>query len=130
MEVVAGCCFWVNIKPEHVFVVVSDPAKNPTEVLCVNFTGYRADRMPSVMNDPACIIVAGEHPFVTKSTCMCYGCAHTPSVEHLAIRVQNKQARFIEAASPDLLVRIREGTTISEYILPIHGDMIVEQRLV
>lgn len=51
----------------HLWIVISDPAVDDERILIVNFTTLRPD------SDQACILVAGEHPFVQHQTCVNYG---------------------------------------------------------
>ena len=61
----------------HLWVVISDPAVDPVRVLIVNFTTRRQD------SDHACILQAGEHPFVHHETCVNYAGAKAVSAAQI-----------------------------------------------
>ncbi len=47
----------------HLWMVISDPAQSD-ECVIVSFTSWRADK------DQACVVDVGEHPYVSKKTCV------------------------------------------------------------
>lgn len=54
---------------DHPFVVISDPAKDPTQIVTANFTSWAEGKD----KDPSCIVEPGEHKAVTHRSCMYYG---------------------------------------------------------
>jgi hypothetical protein len=69
----------------HLWVVISDPAENPEEIVLVNFTTYRADK------DQACIVERGDHPFISRRTCIEYRGAKTASARELQTLLDSGQ---------------------------------------
>ena len=49
----------------HARVVISYPSLNPNQVVWVNFTGSEGE-----YRDHSCILEIGEHPWMTKRTCI------------------------------------------------------------
>jgi hypothetical protein len=97
----------------------------------VHLTSYFADRLQSdIFNDPACIILPGEHPFIEHPTCVCYASAQAPSLAHLEWRLSKREIELDVPASPALLKKIRKGAAASEHMLPALFDLLVEQALI
>ncbi len=127
---VEGTTFWVRSDP-HLWAIISDPQKNPVHVVHVNFTSMKDNARPhDPYNDPACVVMAGEHPFIDKPTCVYYGGVQIGSVEHLQHRYDDGDMKLGKPVSAELLAKMRYGATISEHILPIAYDILVEQGLV
>jgi hypothetical protein len=57
---------FVGIADIHVWMIISDPARDPSKVLIVNFTTWESHI------DKACIVEAGEHPFIVHKTLINY----------------------------------------------------------
>lgn len=108
----------------HLWVVISDPAVDPARLLIVNFTTRRKD------SDPACILQAGEHPFVHHETCVNYGGAKVVSVAQIQTLLQKGLLSSHAALSDVLLKRIRDGAAASERMSLDHADILIEQGLI
>jgi hypothetical protein len=92
----------------HQHVVITDPDDDDARaVAVVNFTGHEDNK------DQACIVEAGEHPRVTKRTVVAYKYAFILRLAEQEDFVRQSTQR--EDVSPELLVRIQEGTE-SDYI--------------
>ena len=87
----------------HLWIVISDPAKDPEQVVLVNFTKHRADK------DQACVVECGDHPFIKQRTCVEYRRARMLSVKTLQTFLDSGLMVSHKPASPDLLARIRAG---------------------
>ncbi len=108
----------------HLWVVISDPAIDPARLLIVNFTTQRKD------SDPACILQAGEHPFVHHETCVNYGGAKVVSVAQIQTLLKKGLLSSHAALSDVLLKRIRDGAAASERMSLDHADILIEQGLI
>ena len=108
----------------HLWVVISDPAADSERVLIVNFTTRRKD------SDPACILQAGEHPFVRHETCVNYAGAKVVSEAQIRTLVQKGLLSSHAALSAALLERIRDGAAASERMSLRHADILIEQGLI
>jgi hypothetical protein len=104
-------------------VVISDPVADPDGVLIVNFTTRRPD------SDPACILEAGEHPFVKHQTCVNYAGAKVVSRADIQSLMEKGLLRNHAALSAALLKRIRDGAGASERMSLAHADILIEQGL-
>ena len=72
----------------------------------------------------------GEHRFIQKATCVYYCGVQIGSVAHLQQRYNAGDIKLGEPVSKQLLAKMRYGATVSEHILPIAYDILVEQGLV
>ena len=107
----------------HLWIVISDPALDPDQVLIVNFTTRRKD------SDVACILQAGEHPFVQHETCVNYGQAKVVSVAQIEALLRKGLLSHHAAVSTKLLKRIRDGAGASERMALDHADILIKQGL-
>jgi len=108
---------------EHCFVVISDPRKNPDQIVTVNFTSY------DVKKDQSCIVERDEHPFVKHRTCIYY--------RNNLLRLVNYN-RFLASGDivphapvdQTLLRRILDGAAVSSFIPLENRKILVEQGLI
>jgi hypothetical protein len=107
----------------HLWVVISDPSIDPQRVLVVNFTTRRKD------SDPACILQAGEHPFVHHETCVNYAGAKVVTGAQIQKLLQKGLLTNHAALSAALLKRIRDGAAASERMSLDHADILIDQGL-
>ena len=98
---------WREAADEHLWVIISDPAVDPGRVLFVSMTSY------DVSKENACLIAAGEHPFVTNRTCIAYDKAREASLDDLGMLRDAGMLRARAPVSPELLGRIRKGVSLS-----------------
>jgi hypothetical protein len=108
----------------HLWVVISDPAVDPQRVLIVNFTTRRED------SDPACILQAGEHPFVHHETCVNYAGAKVVSGAQIQALLRKGLLTTHAALSSTLLKRMRDGAAASGRMSLDHADILIEQGLI
>lgn len=67
-------------------------------------------------HDPACIAELGEHPFATARSYIAYRLARTDHADHLTKCIDGWLFRRKEDVTADLLLRICEGISRSEFI--------------
>ena len=104
--------------------MISDPAVDPEKILIVNFTTSRAD------SDKACILQAGEHPFVHHETCVNYAGAKVVSKANLELLVHKGLMVTHGSVSAAILKRIREGAANSTRMSLDHADILINQGLI
>ena len=121
----AGDTFYLPDKAAdgHLWIVISDPAKNPDRVLLVSMTSYDVDK------EDVCLIDAGEHPKVKHKTCICYKPARATSLENLRRLRDTGYLAMQEPVSAELLQRIRRGVSLSRRIDLEHIELMEEQEL-
>src|ERR1017187_5907056 len=121
----AGDTFYLPDKSAdgHLWIVVSDPGRNPNRVLLVSMTSY------DVSKEVACLIDAGEHPKVIHKTCISYKPTRQTSLENLDSLRDSGSLKMQEPVSPELLQRIRRGVSYSRRIDLEHIELMEEQEL-
>src|SRR5207302_2791342 len=87
----------------HVWTIISDPRRDASRLLMVNFTTWAPNE------DQACVLEPGAHPFIIDRTCVNYPRSRTTTNQALE---QLKTAGRLELLAPlsaELLRRVREG---------------------
>jgi hypothetical protein len=95
----------------HLFVIVTEKCAENRHLL-VNISTIR----DGVHFDPACIVEAGEHPFVTDRSYVVYRLARIDHAAHLSKCVDGWTFRPKENVTQELLNRICDGVLRSEFI--------------
>lgn len=126
----AGTSFFIE-GDSHVWFIISDPLRFPDQVLIVNLTTFW-EHLPDTFarKDRACLIEAGEHPFVRHRSCVYYAGAQTPSVDHLQSRYDRGLLRLHEPADSALLEKMRRSAGDSRHMAADHYDVLCRQGLV
>ena len=106
----------------HMWMVISDPAQSD-DVLIVNFTSWRADK------DQACILDRGDHPYISRKTCINFKDAKVCKAENLDKLIDAGQMKSLEPLSTDILRRIRDSVADSR-ISQDNAQFLVDQGLV
>lgn len=81
-------CFRIPSGPndqEHLFVVLTDPAKH-AGILLVNATSC----YPGVPDDPSCYLYVGDHPFIRHQSYVLYSKARYILKARLSIEIASK----------------------------------------
>lgn len=122
----AGDVFrFVGIADIHVWMIISDPFRDPRNVLMVNFTTWE----PHL--DQACVLEAGEHPFIVHKTVVNYARARVVADAILEqLRTANRLELLNDPLSTMLLAKIRESA-MNSVTLPLDaGQILIDQDLV
>ena len=85
----------------HLWIVISDPSRGD-ECMIVNFTS-------SPDKDQACVVVPGEHPYVTKRTCVNFKDAKKCKTGDLDRLDRIPKPEKLRPLSAELLAKIRIG---------------------
>jgi hypothetical protein len=83
-------------------MVISDPAAAERCVI-VNFTSWRADK------DRACVLEVGEHPYISKRTCVNFRDAKKLRTCDLDDLVASRKLQLSVPLSPAVLAKIRKA---------------------
>jgi hypothetical protein len=108
----------------HIWVVISDPAQDPDQVLVVNFTENRR------WQDKSCVIVVGDHPAIYKETCVYYAKAQLCTNVDLDTSLASGQIVIDEPTSELLLERIRLGAAKSDRLAFRFKNLLIAQGLI
>jgi hypothetical protein len=121
----AGDTFYLPDKSAdgHLWIVVSDPEKDPSRILIASMTSYDADK------EDVCLIHPGEHPRVKHKTCICYRPMRQTTLETLD---RLRQSGILDMQAPvdqEILQRIRRGAALSRVIDFEHVEILDDQGL-
>ena len=98
----------------HVWFILTHPSHDGSVVIA-NFTSHLPGRKPAC--NPNCVIVQpGEHPYLSKTTCIFYQDIRTTTVNQIANGIAGE---FREEAplSSELLRRIQQGALDSDHVI-------------
>lgn len=102
---------------EHLFVIVFGPEVladygSAGQFVSVSVTTLR----PDIHHDPACILRAGDHPFIRHDSYITYRDARIDTGEHLAKQVENGVCQPHQPCEPQVLARIIAGVCQSKLV--------------
>ena len=107
----------------HLWMVISDPMRDPEHVVLVNLTSWRADK------DQACIVLPGDHPYLTKKSCVNFRGSKVQRVSDLESLLTSSQLTSHAPLSTALLARIR--CAVADSRMPLeHAAILADQGLV
>lgn len=109
----------------HLWVVLSDPAINPQEVLIANLS---TDSGESHI-DRSCTLNIGDHPFVRHATCIRYDRSRVVRNSELDRQLSSGQIRLDDPMPPSILERMRRGAMASDRIPLGNRQLLIDQRL-
>jgi hypothetical protein len=120
----AGDTFLVSLAAdEHLWMIISEPAADPERVLVVNFSTWKP------YHDQACVLNPGDHPFLTRRTCVNYPEARVASDAILEKLLAAKQIFPRQPLPAALLQQIREGARRSGMKLE-YVQILIDQGLI
>lgn len=120
----AGTTFLRADSDDHLWIVLSDPHKDPQNVLLVNMTSAHPRK------ERACVLNRGDHPWIRHETCINYGDAVVTTLE-LLFKARNTGALVVqEPLSPSVLTRLWKGAADSTRITIENFDILEDQGLV
>lgn len=94
---------------QHLHAVMNDPC-DERQVLIVNITSTKVGKY----HDPACVLNAGDHEFITHESYVLYRCAQTMRAGHIANMVDKKYYLTKADWHPQIFDRIVAGLRESE----------------
>ena len=123
-----GACLLVPSGPaeyKHLFTIAVGPASlksygSQPHVIMVSVTSVK----PDFPHDDACVIKAGEHPFVMHESYVYYREPRIETVAHVQAMVGKAVWQAKEPCDPELLTRIRTGLKTSTRV-PRHIKMLL-----
>jgi len=119
----AGDTFLVPTLDDHLWIVISDPAIDPVNVVLVCLLSWQPH------HDQACILEQGDHPFVKHSTCVQYPWARTVADAKLETLKRDGTLRLKDPLSASLLDRIRASAANGDIPTGCY-DVLRQQRFV
>lgn len=119
----AGDTFLPPRPYNHLYVVCSDPAIDSEHVLIISFTTW------GPKEENCCIVHAREHPFFIHRTCVRYKDARITTVGAL-LQLEADFGCRREPVSSELLARVRNGASKSEYLPEECRQLLQSQGLI
>lgn len=120
----AGSTFLLTQVDNHLWVVLSDPRRDPKNVLLVSLTTLTR------LKESVCILAPGEHDWVRHQTCVSYEHAKVVPLDVL-YKLKDKGLLVLQAPlSPALLQRVRSGAAVSMRITLDNRQILVNQGLI
>jgi hypothetical protein len=104
----AGDTFLIPDSDDHLWMVISEPSLNKECVVVVCFLSW------SDHYDQACVLNAGDHPFIKHATCINFPGARIERDDLLEKWKKQGRIRPKEPLSQPLLKRIREAVAASD----------------
>jgi hypothetical protein len=108
---------------DHLFVIISDPAQDPTQIVTANFTSWRSDE------DQSCILERGDHRLISHRSCVYY--------DNRLLTLTQYQHLLATAAiiaqdpvGAELLPRILRGAATSPFIPLSNRQILLDQGLI
>lgn len=108
----------------HLFVVISDPGRQPDKVLVTSITTFH-DRI----RDKSCIIEADEHPQIRRRSCMFYDDTYLTTAKRLEQFEAWGEVIVHEPFDLDLMERVWEGAALSPMFKYEYRQMLDDQGL-
>jgi hypothetical protein len=102
-EVNAGDTFLITHPYNHTI-------QDAERIVLVNFTTFEQEE------ETCCIVNAGEHPFITRKSCIRYKDARVTTAAALGQLAKTGKASRRQPVSGDLLARIRNGASESDFL--------------
>jgi hypothetical protein len=119
-----GTTFLPNVGGSHFWVIISDPKKDPDNVLIVSLTTDRQDK------DHSCVLDRGDHPMVTHRTCVDYRRARIVRLAELYAGKDSGAFLLKDPASPAMVRAIQEGAARSDFLKEAARNLLVQQGFI
>jgi len=105
----------------HLWVIVSDPAQDEDRIVILNLT------TAAKHHDKTCILVVGDHPFITRESAVNYGQGYVLSRATLGAQLNRRRIENREPVTAAVLQRIRDGAGVSPH-LPFEQYKILSEQ--
>jgi CTP:molybdopterin cytidylyltransferase MocA len=119
-----GTTFLRADSDRHLWIIISDPAVDPNQVLIVNLTTVD-DRKEKV-----CLLHPGDHPWIRHETCANYGDAVITTVTKLLAAKDGGAIVLQPPLAAAVLQRIRAAAMDSTRLALDKADILINQGLV
>jgi hypothetical protein len=98
----------------HLFVFVTGAFEDENGVPSVALVPL-SSRKDYMLGDPTVVLRAGDHPFITKETWVCYRKAAVMAAEGLAKDIESGKIILKEPMKEEVLQRVKQGVCRSPY---------------
>lgn len=123
MTLKEGCTFLYRYSGSdlHLFIVITGTV-SINKTIMYTCTMISSWKQGSPLCDPACIIEAGEHPFITHKSYIAYKETVQFTEEQLNKKFLNGECIPRDSLSPELLKRVKDSAAKSRKIAPFMLD--------
>lgn len=104
----------------HLFIVLTAPKSIDSaepHTLCVPMVSLSSIPKDQPY-DEACVLRAGEHPFIRHDSYVAYGLAIHPSLSTLHEKIRRGECQIAEPLAPAILERVYAGVFLSKRVKP------------
>ena len=108
----------------HLHVIISDPSLDPGKIVTASFTSWREDK------DQSCLVERGEHPQITKRSCIYYGQERCITLADYEKAVALGHVVPQPPVDDRLLRRILDGAAVSPHIPLGSFQTLLDQGLI
>lgn len=122
---ISGECFFFREKESHLWIVASDPRRNPLRVLIVNLTTHVVGHP---FKETVCLLDVGDHPFVKHPSCVNYADSRLVTDAQLTSLLARDRIVLVDALAPKVLDRIRRGASLSRKIPIENLQVLIDQE--
>lgn len=105
----------------HLWVIVSDPDQDEDRIIILNLT------TAAKHHDKTCVLVVGDHPFITRDSAIKYGQGYVVSRATLEAKLTARQIERRDPMSAPVLQKIRDGAATSPF-LPFEQFKILREQ--
>ena len=99
----------ISNRTPHLWIVLTDPAEEDPTVVIVSITTLRHGA------DQTMILGKGEHPFITRASCVFYADALLVDVRELDSKAKLGHIQMREPCSAQTLANVRAGILASDF---------------
>ncbi len=122
----AGNTFYIRDRgvDTHLWVVISDPDRDPVRVVMVSMTTYEDYK------EDVCLLDVGDHPSIRHKTCIAYNEARMTTLETLNTLIGGGYLSMQPPVSEAVLWRIRAGVSKSTRIHYKYIEVLLDQEVI
>ncbi len=99
----------------HLHCIITDSSEHKEKGKCL-FVHMISYNEGNPYSDRSCILNKGDHPFITRPTCINYAAATEIDLENLEFAVSRCLCEENAPLSLEILERIREGARLSDHL--------------
>ena len=116
----------VGVADRHTWVVLTDPDKDPNQILIVSFTSFA----PGIGMDESCVVEMNEYSILSNKSCIFYEDIKELSLANLEVLVKAGRMQNRKPVPAVLLQRIRDGAVISDDCKEKYKQVLLKQGLI
>ena len=109
---------------EHLYIVISNCNDNTGRVVIVNFSTWNEQ------SDNSCVLNDGDHPFISRKSCVSYENAKLKLVSRIKALVDDGTITPHDPVDRDTMLRILDGAEKSRRLPLGCGEVLRQQKLI